>query len=214
MTDIHYSLELEKLLKQNAEECESFSILHRMSYEKYNKYSNCINLPVIALSSAVGFLTGIDIQYDKMNIILGIVSVSVGVVKSVDSYFQLAKRAEGHRLCSLQFAQINKKIQIELSLRRDERINPIEMLNEIKINIKNLHDIAPLIDQKIIKTFNCKYDKYTNVSKPSIINGLTEIKIATEEATPVGSVSGGLVFEPKNIIMQKNDDADNSVQLM
>ena len=212
MADIHYSLQLEQLLKQNAEQCESYSILHRMSYEKYNKYSNLINLPVIALSSAVGFLTGINIDYENMNIILGIVSVSVGVIKSVDSYFQLAKRAEGHRMCSLQFQQIRNKIQIELSLRREERLNPTEMLNEIKINIKNLHDVAPLIDQKIIKLFNLKYEKYNNVAKPSIINGLTEIIIANESATPFAS--GEFVFEtPKNEKTKNNDAADDSVEM-
>ena len=79
---ITYNDELERLLKENSEECESLSILHRMSYEKYNKRSNYINIPVIILSSAIGFITGIDLQYDQMNIILGVGSVFVGIIKS------------------------------------------------------------------------------------------------------------------------------------
>jgi hypothetical protein len=107
---ITYNDQLEQLLKENSEECESLSILHRMSFEKYNKRSNYINIPVIVLSSAIGFITGIDLQYDQMNVILGVGSVFVGIIKSVDTYFQLAKRAESHRICSLQFSQISKKI--------------------------------------------------------------------------------------------------------
>ena len=34
---IDYNTDLEYLLKIHAEECESFSILHRYSYEKYNE---------------------------------------------------------------------------------------------------------------------------------------------------------------------------------
>ena len=44
---ITYNTDLERLLKEHSEECESLSILHRMSYEKYNKRSNYINIPVI-----------------------------------------------------------------------------------------------------------------------------------------------------------------------
>ena len=179
MTDnvITYNTELEQLLKENSEECESLSILHRMSYEKYNKRSNYINIPVIILSSAIGFITGIDLQYDKMNIILGVGSVFVGIIKSVDTYFQLAKRAESHRICSLQFSQISKKLQIELTLHRKQRATAENMMNIVKTDIKNMQDIAPLIDDDIIELYNAKYRRYKRVKKPNFVNGLTEVKV-------------------------------------
>ena len=70
--EIDYNTDLEFLLKENSEECESLSILHRFSYEKYYRQSNYINIPVIILSSAIGFITGIELPYDKINIILGV----------------------------------------------------------------------------------------------------------------------------------------------
>jgi len=174
---IFYNSDLETLLAQSAEECESLGILHLASYEKYNKLSNIINIPVIILSSGIGFITGIDLSYDRMNIILGIGSVFVGIIKSIDSYFQLGKRAESHRMCALQYTQINKKIQIELSLCREQRQTAKDMLSIIKTDIKNLQDISPVIDQEIIKEYNLKYGKYKNVKKPNFVNGLTEVKI-------------------------------------
>lgn len=174
---ITYNTELERLLKENSEECESLSILHRMSYEKYNRRSNYINIPVIILSSAIGFITGIDLQYDQMNIILGVGSVFVGIIKSVDTYFQLAKRAESHRICSLQFSQISKKMQVELTLHRDQRLTAENMMNIIKTDIKNMQDIAPLIDDDVINVYNAKYRKYKRVKKPNFVNGLTEVKV-------------------------------------
>lgn len=174
---ITYNDQLEQLLKENSEECESLSILHRMSYEKYNRRSNYINIPVIILSSAIGFITGIDLQYDKMNIILGVGSVFVGIIKSVDTYFQLAKRAESHRICSLQFSQISKKLQIELTLHRRQRATAENMMNIVKTDIKNMQDIAPLIDDDIIEIYNSKYRRYKRVKKPNFVNGLTEVKV-------------------------------------
>ncbi len=174
---VTYNTNLEKLLKENSEECESLSILHRMSYEKYNTRSNYINIPVIILSSAIGFITGIDLQYDQMNIILGVGSVFVGIIKSVDTYFQLAKRAESHRICSLQFSQISKKMQVELTLHRNQRMTAENMMNIIKTDIKNMQDIAPLIDDDIISIYNAKYRKYKRVKKPNFVNGLTDVVV-------------------------------------
>jgi uncharacterized membrane protein YgcG len=112
-----------------------------------------------------------------MNIILGIGSVFVGIIKSIDSYFQLGKRAESHRMCALQYTQINKKIQIELSLCREQRQTAKDMLSIIKTDIKNLQDISPVIDQEIIREYNLKYGKYKNVKKPNFVNGLTVVKV-------------------------------------
>ena len=112
-----------------------------------------------------------------MNIILGIGSVFVGIIKSIDSYFQLGKRAEAHRLCALQYTQINKKIQIELSLCREQRQTAKDMLSIIKTDIKNLQDISPIIDKEIIAQYNLKYGKDNNVKKPNFVNGLSELKL-------------------------------------
>lgn len=179
-TEIHYNNDLELLLKEQAEQAESYSILHNLSYEKYQFRSNIINIPVIILSSVIGLLTGMNIQNDDMFIILSTGSIFVSVIKSIDSYFQLQKRAEGHRICGLTFSQISKKIQIELSLQRDQRQNPKDMLALIKTDLKNLFDISPLIDSDIVDKYNSLYKNENEVSKPPITNGLTRVKINKE----------------------------------
>jgi hypothetical protein len=184
--DIEYGPELENLLKAQGEQAESWSILHNLAYDKYQFRSNIINIPVIVLSSVIGLLTGMNIQADEMFIILSTGSIFVSVIKSIDSYFQLQKRSEGHRICSLQFSQIFKKIQIELSLQRDARSNPKDMLALIKTDLKNLFDIAPLIDEDIIHKYNILYKAEKDVSKPSVCNGLTHIQI-TESHDPYGT---------------------------
>jgi hypothetical protein len=182
--NLSYDTDIEVLLKANAEECESLSLLHRSSYEKYNKLSNIINVPVIVLSSAIGFATGIEIGYEKINIVLGVASIFVGIIKSIDSYFALPKRAEGHRICSLQYAQINKRIAVELSLKREQRQNPKDMLGLIKTDMKNLADIAPLVDYDIIESFKNKYrdsDGHFATNTANICNGLTPVMINRTE---------------------------------
>ena len=155
-------------------------------------------MPVIILSSAIGFATGIDINYDDMNIILGILSIFVGIIKSIDSYFSLPKRAEGHRICSLQYGQFNKRIAVELALKREQRQNPKDMLNLIKTDMKNLADIAPLIDDDIIKKFKDKYageGGHFKTHTANITNGLTPIQV--NHSSSVSSVEPPIITENK-----------------
>jgi hypothetical protein len=51
------------------------------------------------------------------------------------------------------------------------------MMNIVKTDIKNMQDIAPLIDDDIIEIYNSKYRRYKRVKKPNFVNGLTEVKV-------------------------------------
>lgn len=209
--NLSYDTDIEILLKANAEECESLSLLHRSSYEKYNKLSNIINVPVIVLSSAIGFATGIEIGYEKINIVLGVASIFVGIIKSIDSYFALPKRAEGHRICSLQYAQINKRIAVELSLKREQRQNPKDMLGLIKTDMKNLADIAPLIDYDIIETFKNKYrdsEGHFATNTANICNGLTPVVINRTEVVENPPENRVVSINPPSVINKVGSGED------
>ncbi len=60
---------------------------------------------------------------------------------------------------------------------REQRQNPKDMLGLIKTDLKNLFDIAPIIDPDIVEKYNILYKNETGVSKPPITNGLTHVKI-------------------------------------
>lgn len=196
-----YDDDLENLLKGEAEKAESLSILHRISHEKFNRYSNAINIPVIVGSSAIGFATGVKIEYEDINIILGIFSVIIGCIKALDSYFQLAQRSERHRIVSLQYAQICRKIAVELALERNVRVEAKEALNMIRTDIKNLEEIAPIIPDDVIEVYKTKYPKVDGerVKRPNITNGLTEIVVnkpdlvAKNEVIDIVNVDNGLM---------------------
>jgi hypothetical protein len=180
---VQYDTNLEHLLKEEGEKSESLSILHRLAHEKFNLWSNAINIPVIVGSSAIGFATGIKIDYEDINIVLGIFSVVIGCIKALDSYFQLAQRSERHRIVSLQYAQICRKIAVELALEKGVRMEAKDALNIIRTDIKNLEEISPIVPDDVIQLYNNKYPKHEgeNIKRPNITNGLTEIKINTTE---------------------------------
>lgn len=207
MDNLQYDTNLETLLKEQAEICESMSILHRESHNKFNKYTNAINIPVIVLSSVVGFATGIDINYENINVILGIFSVGIACIKSLDSYFQLGRRSETHRIVSLQYSQINKKIAIELALNRKDRMDPKDVLNFVRTDIKNLEEIAPLIPDDIIEEYKKKYPHTEiEVKRPNITNGLSPVVVNSNKdvVSRRNTVDEVVIVEPVSVV-ENND---------
>jgi len=173
---INYTAEVETLLKQESEKSEAMSLLHIFSHRKYHSYSIAINVPVIILSSLIGFLSTIDLRFAQQPIILGALSIFTGIIKTADSYFDYTKRCESHRLISLSYKRISKLIQLQLALERDHRISASDLLDIVRNDLQNLADAEPMIDQDVIAFFNKKY-KDEPTTKPSITNGLTQVKV-------------------------------------
>lgn len=154
------------------------SLLHLFSHRKYHFYSVCINVPVIVLSSAIGFVSTIDLRFTQQPIVLGSLSIFTGILKTLDSYFDYTKRAESHRIVSLSYKKISKLLQLQLSLERQQRIDPQDLLDVVRNDLQNLQDAEPMIDPDVIRRFNSQY-KNEPTAKPSITNGLTQVVIVT-----------------------------------
>jgi len=104
--------------------------------------------------------------------------VCIGIIKSLDSYFQLGRISETHRMVSLAYSQINKKIAVELALNRKDRISPKDMLSIVKTDIKNLEDISPLLPEDVLEEYKKEFGElYQHVKKPNITNGLSPVEI-------------------------------------
>lgn len=175
MNSLTYSDEFETLLKEEAEKSESMSILHTKSYQKYNKFSVIVNVPVIALSAIIGFLSPLDL-FSKQMIFLGALSIFVSILKTLDSYFDYTKKSECHRMTSLNYIRISKWIQLQLSLERNCRVNAKDLYDIISNDLQAIRESAPDITKDIIREYNIQY-KDENTAKPAICNGLTNVKI-------------------------------------
>lgn len=172
---LDYQDPIEKLFKAEGEKAEGMSILHQKSHKKYTYYSVLINIPVIILSSVVGFLSTIN-MFENQNYLIGALSIFVGIIKTLDSYFSWTQRSENHRMMSLAYIKISKFIHIQLSLDRRHRIRAEDMLKIVQNDLQNLREAEQQIDQDIISEFNLQYKDETT-SKPAICNGLSKIEV-------------------------------------
>mgnify|MGYP003677699415 FL=1 len=77
----------------------------------------------------------------------------------------------------MAWAKLSRNIEIELALHRDKRKSCRDFLKVSRAEYDNLMEGSPSIDLDVIQMFNKKFEnKYPNIRKPIIVNGLREIK--------------------------------------
>jgi len=181
---IEWNDAIETLIKEQGEKALSYNWLHTRCEKKFSYANNYIALPVIIFSTISGSASIASNQFGDSKYIpigIGALSIMVGILSTINSYFSWAKRAENHRISALNYSKLYLFISIELSLPREKRMNPRDFIKVIREQIERLGEISPPVADDIIKQFRNEFDgKYPNVSKPEVTNGLVEIKVYKE----------------------------------
>lgn len=180
--NITWTRKLEEYFAHTGERAQCLSIAHKKSEALYAKRRTYIDLPVIVLSSVTGFCSvGSGVMFEGQeklsSIILGTVSLFVGILNTTGSYFGWAKRSEAHRISAIHYARLHRFMRIEMSLPRDERMTPHDLLKYCKDQYERLAEISPLIPGVIISEFKSQFRKVDNVDFPEEMNGLDPIEI-------------------------------------
>lgn len=147
----------------------------------YSKRKTWIDLPVIVISGVTGFLSaGSTTMFDDpktSSVALGVASLFVSVLNTAGSYYGWAKRSEGHRISAIHYARLYRFISVELSLPRDERMDPSNFLKYVKDQYDRLQEISPLLPPEVILEFQKKFGNESEISKPEEANGLEKITV-------------------------------------
>jgi len=183
--EISWNETLEQYFKGTGEKAHGLGWIHKKSEEIYSSRKSWIDLPVIVMSSIVGFCsvgsTSIFVGLPGVaSLTLGVASLVVSVLNTVGSYYGFAKRAEGHRLASIQYARLYRFLSIELSLPRDQRMTAHDLLKYTKDSYERLQEIAPLIPPEVQAEFHRKFDSVQDVEKPEELNGLSHVQVYQE----------------------------------
>ena len=195
---IEWRVQLEEYMCSMAEKAYCFAWLHKRATEHYSKWNVALDLPVIILSAINGAISvGSNSLFNgnpNASVAIGGVALLCSVLNTITSYFSWAKRSEGHRICSIQYAKLYRFISVEMSLPREERTPPPILLKYIKEQYDRMAEISPLVPPKIISLFNSKFgnDKYKHITKPEECNTLEKVEpfdnMKTPPNTPIETV--------------------------
>lgn len=178
-----WSDEIEELLSEWCEVAICYSYLHNYSHRKYKHKNNHIQVPIIILSTLTGvgnFAVDSYIPKDyQQGFTAGVGSLNIfcGILGTLASFLRYSEIMEGHRISGLAWSKLARNIEIELSLHDIKRKPCRDFLKICRAEYDNLLESSPSVDLDIINMFNKKFnDKYPNVRKPIVCNGLKEIK--------------------------------------
>ena len=183
-----WSEEIEDLLSEWGEIATCYAYLHNFSQRKYKRKYHHMQVPIIILSTLTGtanFATDSYVPEDyKQGFSAGVGSLNLfcGILGTLLSFLRYSEIYEGHRLSALAWSKLGRSIEIELSLHDKKRKPCRDFLKVCRAEYDNLLESSPSIDLDIIGMFNKKFnDKYPDVRKPIICNGLKAIKPYKDE---------------------------------
>lgn len=183
--EVTWNENLEEYFVEQGEQAHGLSLLHKQAEALYSYRKTFIEIPVIVISSITGFLSvGSSSMFEGQqmasSVSLGILSLLVSVFQTVGTYFGWARRAEGHRLSSIQYARLHRFMKIEMSLPREERQTPGDLLKYVRDATDRLQEVSPLVPANVIADYKKKYEKVTDISHPPETNGLEKIVVYQE----------------------------------
>jgi len=193
--EIDWNDALEELLCDEAEKCSGLAWLHNKSELHYANRHNWLAIPSIVISTITGATQfGTPALFPGNEHIagttLGGVSIFVSVLGLLMSHFGFGKRAEGHRIGRVQYAQIHRTVAIEMSLPRSQRTPPKQLLRLIKDDLKRLMETIPRVPESIIRRYRSEIVPHTpNVSHPEITNGVHPVEPYLSPQEPKSNTS-------------------------
>ena len=178
-----WSDEIEELLSEWGEISMCYSYLHNYSTRKYRKKYHHLQIPIIILSTLTGTANFATDSYVPEHLQhgfsagVGSLNIACGILGTLLSFLRYSEIYEGHRIAALSWAKLSRNIEIELALHRDKRKPCRDFLKVSRAEYDNLMESSPSVDLDVIQMFNKKFEnKYPNIRKPIIVNGLREIK--------------------------------------
>ena len=122
---------------------------------------------------------------DLASIVLGGISILVSILGLLNSHYAFGKRSEGHKIGSVQYAQIHRTIHIEMALPRNQRMPPKQLLRYIKDDLKRLMETIPRVPENIIKRYKKEIIPNSgDVSHPDITNGIHRVEMFVPKISP------------------------------
>ena len=187
---VSWNSQLELILSQEGERALCYSWLHNNSQKRYTRMDTYITLPTILLSTlsgsaSIGSASIFPGLASTASLAIGCLSLTVGVLNTVSSYFGWGKRSESHKSAAMTYSKIHRFIMIELSLPRSERMAAKDMLKVIRDQLDRLMETSPQIPDPVIELFRQKFYTTTpDITKPEITNGLDPIYVYREDSSP------------------------------
>ena len=181
----------ETLLASIGDKANCMRWMHTQSQIYYDRWNFWLSIPSVTLTALAGASTIGVTQLNPnaqtyISILIGVVTISTGVLTSINQLIKAPQSSEGHRIASIAYGKLYRVISNELALRRDQRTNAQEFLKVIRVEQDRLEESCPVIHSNIIHRFNKKVESNATLEKPEIVGELDHIHVNMSSKPPPG----------------------------
>jgi hypothetical protein len=175
-----WTAELESLAIEWADHASCYQWMHERSRQLQSNKNLRMKIPAIILSTltgtasfGLGSLFG-DNSASKTTaqMVIGSVSIIVGVIGTLDTFFQYAQSCEMHNTAAVNWGNFQRNIEFQMKLHPNERIDSMPFLKMMQNEMNRLIEQSPALLTCVLKEFQTKFEKNTDLKKPAVVNGL------------------------------------------
>uniref|UniRef100_A0A6C0AIL2 SMODS and SLOG-associating 2TM effector domain-containing protein n=1 Tax=viral metagenome TaxID=1070528 RepID=A0A6C0AIL2_9ZZZZ len=191
----------ETLLASIGDKANCMRWMHTQSQIYYDRWNFWLSIPSVTLTALAGASTIGVTQVNPnaqtyITILIGVVTISTGVLTSINQLIKAPQSSEGHRIASIAYGKLYRVISNELALRRDQRTNAQEFLKVIRVEQDRLEESCPVIHANIIRRFNKKVESNATLEKPEIVGELDHIHVNMSSKPPPPGIARQVSDQP------------------
>jgi hypothetical protein len=164
----------EKILKEWGEASSCYRLMHFRAYQINKKWSMGFTLPVIIISTITGTANFAQTTFPKswtafVPSVIGAFNLFAAIMTTVAQFLKVTELMESHRVTSIQYGKLARKIRLELTLPSSERTQHGDNMVEIcRAEFDRLIEQSPPVPKDIILYFDKKFPVSNLFSRPEL----------------------------------------------
>jgi len=164
-----WHLQHEAILKEWGESSSCYRHMHFRAYQINKVWSMSFTLPVIIISTVTGTANFAQKTFPSSVVeyvpsIIGAFNLFAAIMTTIAQFLKVTELMENHRVTSIQYGKLARKIRLELTLPVSERSqhgdNMVEMC---RAEYDRLIEQSPPVPKSVITSFNKKFPETSNL---------------------------------------------------
>lgn len=155
----NWSDDQEKILKSWGDKASCYKLMHDRAHKRFWSLNAWFSIPIIIFSTLTGtgnFSQNSFPENSKGQIIIAIGTINLlsAILLSIKGFLNVAEKGEAHRLSSIDWDKLGRKIRVELSKQRNNRQECKSFVEICQEEYNRLIENQLSIPSDIIRWFN------------------------------------------------------------
>lgn len=197
----------EDILKDWAEKAICYKWLNEMSYKHYKSRNMIFAIPIIIISTLSGtanfgmesIFVGPVKQYG--NVIIGSMSLVVGVISTLSNFFRFAEYSESHRVSSINWSKFQRLLATELAMDPVHRTIANDFLQSSRAELDRLIEQQPTFPNQIVALFKSKF-RHVKIEQPVECDNIQPVKVFGGFIDALKSIKDGPNYDEETARME------------